>query len=231
MTSHQSKQQEIIAEMDRQARHNALNFSSVAPVEDYEVDSRKGLTSVHIPDTSFITTIQSTLLDPLKVIEPQHLYYSNEMLHFTLKGIRVINDPPHFTDEDIAIAKEVFSDVVPLHKKFAINFYKLIVFPTNLSLVGTTDPEFDDLFLDLDSRLKLAGVPDDKHYLNSKYFFCTLTLCRFTSELSDEFITKVKELELSLRMEPYQVDSVTLVTCNAVFKKKNVIGEWKLAEI
>ncbi len=230
MTPHQLKQQEVISEMDRQARHNALNFSSVAPVEDYEQDDRIGFTSLHIPNPAFVKAIQKQVLEPLKKIEPDYLYYSDNMFHFTIKGVRVINKPPHFNEEDISVAKDVFSHVVPLHNKFNVYFYKLIVFPANLSLIGTTDPEFDDLFLDLDRDLKLAGVPDDKHYLNSKYFFCTLSLCRFNSDPSREFMDKVREIEKGLKFNPYTVDSVTLVTCNAVFKKRTIIGEWQLAD-
>jgi 2'-5' RNA ligase len=228
MTPHQLKQKEIIDEMNRQARHKALNFTYVTPVDDYVNDLRVGLTSVHIPNPDFVQTIQTMLIEPLKAIDLHHFYYQEDMFHITLKVVKDNSNPPRFTEENIQVAKDTFAEVVPQHRAFNIYFYKLIVFPTSLSLVGTTDPEFDDLFLDLNNKLKMVGLPDEKRYLNSKYFFCTLTLCRFKGEPSDRFLEKVDELKSALQLPPYTVDSVTLVTCNAVFQKRNILGEWSL---
>lgn len=228
MNSHQSKQKQIIEEMDRQVRNNALNFSSVASIDNYETDSRLCLTSVHIPSKVFTHKIQSSLIQQLQHIKPEYYYYSDNSLHITIKNVRVVNNPPHFTEETTTLATGVFNDIVQHNKKFRIYFYKLILFPNNVSLIGTTDPEFDDLFLDLDKGLKAAGIPDDKRYLNAKYFFCTMTLCRFNTEPSSKFVEKVKELENSIMLEPYEVDSVTLLTCNAMFKKQNLLGTWDL---
>lgn len=146
----------------------------------------------------------------------------------TIKNIRVINDPPHFTKEDIGMAEQAFESVVPHHKQFNVYFYRLLLFPNNLALIGTTGPELDSIVLDLDKELNEADVPDDKKYMNSQYFFSNMTLARFNNAPSEEFLHKVEELSQSLSFEPYTVDSVTLITCTAVFTKKNIIKTWKL---
>jgi 2'-5' RNA ligase len=146
----------------------------------------------------------------------------------TIKNIRVIDEPPRFSDADVKKAEQVFESVIPRHKKFEVYFYRLLLFPNNLALIGTTDLELDSIILDLDKELNRAGVPDDKKYLNSQYFFSNVTLARFYGTPSEELVKKVEELSQSISFEPYTVDSVTLLTGNAVFVKKNVIHTWNL---
>lgn len=228
LTDHQLKQQDVINKIADQVSNNSLGFSTVTPVEDYESDSRICLTSVHFPRKELIEKVQ-TLIEPLQKLEPTFFYYPSDSLHLTIKNVRVINDPPHFTEEDVQRVKQVFSETIPSHKKFKIYFYRLLLFPNNLALIGTTDPELDNIVLDLARELNNISVPDDKVYANSKYFFSNMTLARFNTQPSQKLKKKVLGLSENLKLEPYVVDSVTLVTCNAVFKKRHEIGTWKLS--
>lgn len=227
-SSHQEKQVEIINKLEDQINSSSLTVSTVAPVDDYENDTRICLTSVHIPSSKLIDQIQNSVIKALEQTSPDMFYYPSDSLHITIKNIRVINDPPHFTDEDIQKAKAVFASVIPRHKKFRVYFYRLLLFPNNLALVGTTDPELDSIILDVDNELNKAGIPDDKKYLNLQFFFSNMTIARFNSKPTAEFIQKVSELSDSLVFEPYMVDSVTLATANAVFTKRSIIETWKL---
>lgn len=145
----------------------------------------------------------------------------------TIKNIKVISDPPNFTDDDIKKAQNVFTEVIPHHKKFNVYFYRLLMFPNNLALIGTTDPELDEIFFDLDRKLNEAGIPDDKKYSNAKYYFSNMTLVRFQYP-SERFKNKVRDISEKLSLSPYEVNSVSLVSCNAVFNKRNIIQTWKL---
>ncbi len=227
MKTHQQQQIEVINQIEKQVKNRTLNFSTVSPVEDYDNDSRICLTSVHLPSQMLIVKIKESIINLLKEVEPDYYYYSDDSLHMTIKNIRVINDPPHFIQEDVLKAKKVFSEVMPKHKKFKVYFYRLLLFPANLALMGTTDPELDEIFLDLDRRLKAEGIPDDKKYSNPKHIFSNMTLARFSNP-SDDFKHKVEKLSNNLAFEPYTVDSVTLLSCNAVFKKRKIISTWKL---
>ncbi len=227
---HQQKQIEVINSIEQQIKSNSMGFSTVAPVSDYKNDTRVCLTSVHLPHQQLITQVQDSLIKPLQEISPDYFFYPSDSLHMTIKNIRVINDPPHFTEEDIRKAESVFESVIPHHKKFNVYFYRLLLFPNNIALIGTTDPELDSIVLDLDKELNNAGVPDDKKYMNSQYFFSNMTLARFNRAPSEEFLRKVEELSQSLSFEPYSVDSGTLITCTAVFTKKNIIKTWNLGE-
>ncbi len=227
MTDHQQKQIEVIDHIEEQVNSNTLQFSLVAPVEDYENDTRICLTSVHFPNKTLVEQIQTQLIDKLKEVEPEYYYYAPDSFHMTIKNIRVINDPPQFTEEDVLKAKKVLLEIIPNYKKFNVYFYRLLLFPNNLALIGTTDPELDNIILNLDKRLKEVGLSDDKKYTNSKFFFSNMTLARFP-KVSAKFKQKVEELSVNISFDPYEVDSVTLLTCNAVFKKRIIIESWKL---
>ncbi len=225
---HQKKQVEVIDRIEQQVKNNSLSFSTVAPVEDYENDPRICLTSVHLPNKDFLIKIQELLINPLRHISPGSYYYSGDSLHMTVKNVRIINNPPDFDDRDIEKAEKVFAEVIPNHKKFKVYFYRLLLFPNNLALLGITDPELDNIILSLDKKLKKAGVPDNKEYTNSKYFFSNMTLVRWSQPLSQIFKNKVEELSRSLPFDPYTVDSMTLLTGNAVLKKLRIINTWNL---
>ncbi len=229
MKSHQKRQVDVINQLENQIKSNSLGFSTVSPIDNYSEDSRICLTSVHIPYNDLITNVQNALIEPLRKLSSDYFYYPPDSLHMTIKNIRVINDPPHFTQEDIKKSKKVFAFAIPQHKKFQVYFYRLLLFPNNIALIGTTDPELDNMVLDLDQKLKEVGVTDDKKYINSQYFFSNMTLARFNNPPTESFLQKVKELSNSINFEPYIVDSVTLLTSTAALTKRNIIGTWNLA--
>lgn len=228
ITLHQKKQLEVIAEIDRQAQDNNLQSSFVAPVEDFDNDTRICLTSVHFLKPEFINIIRQQIINPLKTIVPEHYYYEDDSLHVTVKNVRTISDSPHFSEQEKQMIKDVFEEIIPLHHAFKIYYYRLLLFPHNLALMGTTDPEQDAIILDLDTKLKEKGIEDDKRYINPRYFFANTTLARFNSAISNSFKEKVKEVSDSLHIPAYTVDSITLVTGNAAMKKRREIKTWML---
>lgn len=228
-TPHQLKQIEVIDQIERQLQNRVTGFSTVSPIENFQTDPRTCLTSVHLPRLSLLEKIQSEIIKPLREIEPDFYYYSTNNLHITIKNIRVINDPPHFDNIDIDNAVDIFREAVPQHRKFNVFYYRLLLFPNNLALVGTTDEELDRIVLDLDQRMKIKGVPDDKVYVNQKYFFSNMTLARFRREPSDLFKRQLEELANCLPLNPYIIDTVTLLTSNAVLEDKKILGTWKLS--
>jgi len=228
LTKHQKAQIEVINKIEQQANSNTMQFSTVSPVDDYENDLRIALTSVSFPNQTLLHSIQKQILDPLRIISPNHYYYKPRSLHITIKNIRLINDPPTFTIDDIDKAKNVFEKVIPTHHKFKSYFYKLLIFPASLALIGTTDPELDFIHSDLDKELQKARVPDNKQYVNTHYFFSNMTLVRFTSEITKEYREKINKISQNMLFKPYEVDSVVLLSCNAVLSKQKIISSWKL---
>lgn len=230
MTTHQNKQREVIAQIEKQIQDDALTFSTVSPIADFDQDPRICLTSVHFPKEKLKQKIIRTIQKPLQEKFPHHYYYPQESLHMTIKNIRVINNPPHFTDSEVEIVKKVFTDAIPKHYSFNVYFYRLLVFPSNLALIGTTDPKLDDLVLDLDRKLKEYSVADDKIYINKKYFFSNMTLVRFTKPIDASFEEEIMRLSRQLDFESYMVDSVTLLQGSATLHKKKIIHTWTLGK-
>ncbi len=230
-SEHQRKQLEVISKIEKEIKTSSVQFSTIAPVEDFEEDTRMCLTSVHFPHQDLLNQIQETVIRPLAIVSPEHYYYSPSSLHITIKNIRVINDPPRFNEKDIKKAKKILSEVVPSCHSFQVYFYRLLLFPYNLALVGTTDSELDTIINRLDNKLDVAGLSDDKQYSNDAYFFTNMTLVRFTKPISQAFREKIKELGEQISFQPYKVNSVSLVTCNAVFKKRKIHGSWNLKNI
>lgn len=227
-TTHQQAQIEVINKIEQQANTNSMQFSTVTPVNDYTNDTRISLTGVHLPNDSLKKNVSTQILEPLRKVDPTHHYYQPDTLHLTIKNVRLISDPPAFDDEDISKVKNVFKDVIPHHHAFKAYFYRLLLFPANLTLIGTTEPELDLIHLDLDRRLNEVGISDDKQYVNSRYFFCNMTLVRFTSSITNEYMDKIEEISRSIICKPYKIDSVTLLTCNATLNKQQIIDTWSL---
>ena len=153
MNNHQLNQLKVIGQIEDQINSNSLSFTTVAPVDDYTNDPRMALTSVHFPNKDLIHKVQK-IISSLKEVEPDYYYYPDDSLHMTIKNIRVINDPQQFDDRDIFKVREVFSQVIPNHSRFDTYFYRLLLFPNNLALVGTTDSELDQIILHGASKVK-----------------------------------------------------------------------------
>ena len=226
-TFHQQKQIEVINEIENQVKFGHLKFSTVEPVKDFDNDRRICLTSVHFPSQKLLKQVEK-ITKPFRNISPNHYYYRPTSLHLTIKNIRVISNPPNFGDIEIKKAAKIFSQVIPKHKHFHAYFSHLLLFTSNLALIGTTDPELDEIHSELDRKLKQIGIPDDKIYTNNKYFFCNMTLVRFNSKPSSKFLAKVAEINNSLAIEPYLIDSVTLIKANASLSYCQKIQTWKL---
>ncbi|KKR03141.1 MAG: hypothetical protein UT26_C0008G0002 [Microgenomates group bacterium GW2011_GWC1_39_12] len=231
MTNHQDRQREVIDQIEKEVQENKLTFSTVEPVSDFDNDTRVCLTSLHFPKEYLVGKIYSQIIQPLQRFFSDHYFYSKDMLHMTIKNIRVMRNPPSFTDADVSKVERVFTSVVPRHVAFNVYFYRLLLFPTNLALIGTTDLELDNLVLDLDRKLKENGVADDKIYINKRYFFSNMTLVRFTKQVEESFREEVMKISSQLQFEPYMVDSVTLVQGNASLHKKKIINTWMLQSI
>lgn len=223
---HQKEQIKIIHKIEKLFKQNKI--SVVSKVKNYEKDPRICLTSVHFPSKRLTKIISQKIIKPLRKLDKNVFYYPIDSLHLTIKNIRTINNPPDFKKNDLLTAKEVFSKVIPKHYKFKIHYYKLIIYANSLSLVCTTDPELDLIFLKLDRALNKADLPDNKFYANKKYFISNMTLARFYNSPSLEFRNAVKNLSKIRLFNNYTIDSVTLLTANAAMNNRQIIGKWSL---
>lgn len=228
MTKHQIRQIEIINQIEHQIKTNSLTATTVIPVQNFEKDKRLCLTSVHFPSKTYVDQVYKSITKPLKMLFSKAYYYPPSSLHLTIKNVCIISDPPSFNEQEIITVQKVFNQIIPTHKQFKIYPYKLLLFKNNLALMGTTDKELDSILLHLASELKKVGIIDNKQYVNSRYFFSNMTLARFGTKPPQDFVNMVTHISSNLDLKPYIVDSVSLITSNAVMKKLKIHGKWPL---
>lgn len=226
LTKHQQKQIEVIDQIEGATKNNKV--SVVAPVGNFALDPRLCLTTVHFPKEVLIKQIMNEIVKPLASEFPEIYFYEPSSLHTTIKNVRIIKDPPSFSEDDIRKVEEEFSKVVPKRNQYRTYFYRLLLLPNSLSLVGTTDQELDKINLDLDKALNRIGLPDDKKYINKKYFLSNVTIARFENSPSEKLRKAVSEISESILFPPYLVDSVTLISANAAVTICRKIHTWRL---
>ena len=227
-TQYQKNQIKTINSLEDNLKSNKVDFSIVSAVDDYKNDPRMCLTCAHFPSNSFIESVDKQIIKPLKQTQSSHFYYKSSSFHITITGIQKVSDPKTYSKQDIEKTELLFDKIIPQHKAFNVFFYKLVLLPTNLSLFGTSDQERDNIFLDLNKGLKRIGLPNNNKYLNSKYFFCNMTICRFNEKPSKKFVEKVKERNEILAFDPYKIDSASLIEANASLGMRKNIKKWEL---
>ncbi len=67
-------------------------------------------------------------------------------------------------------------------------------------------------------------------FLDADYYIKTDADEDYVRKIALYLEQKVKEISATLQFSAYTVDSVTLLTGNAVFKKRSIKGTWHLKE-
>ncbi len=206
------------------------NSTFVEMRQDYENDSETCLTSVVFVPENLAQIILERVIKPLKAVEPEHFYYSSDLMHLTIKNVRTIHTPPLFTDLEVTKANQVFEKIVPQFQAFTFTVEDVMLFPTSVSLMGYSNQTLQELVPALDAGLNEAGVPDNKSYFSDTVFFGNLTVCRLTHSPSLEFRQRVKELETT-HIGEMKVKELHLITCNSVChpKTRKIIGTYQLS--
>jgi 2'-5' RNA ligase len=223
-------QKEVIRQIKDSIQKGQGRASFVKMRSDYENDDETCLTSVAFISKDIAKAISEKIIQPLKNIEPDHFYYSHELLHLTIKNIRTVYKPPLFNESDVVKVSQLFTEIVPAFKFLTFTFEDLILFPTSVSLIGYCNEALRNLVLALDSGLRKISVPDNKKYFSDTVFFGNITLCRLTHEPSLSFQNKVKDLE-NIYIGAADVQTIHLITCNSVCstKTRKIIGTYQLS--
>lgn len=209
---------------------SGTNTSTVVPVlKDYTNDPQLCLTTVVFVDPAIYRHIYEKLIEPLKAIKPSFYYYPHASLHITVQNIRVIHDPPRFTQPDIQKAFSVCRAIIPTYQSLSLRLYGAIQFATSAVIGVLHENTFDDLVLTLRKAFAAAGVPDDKNYFNATILSST-TFCRFAHEPSQEFIRSLEAFR-EYDFGSMKAMKIYLVETNSVAhpQKTKVHGEFVLS--
>lgn len=231
MNSYQEKQVKVFEILEEGFKKDQDFAHIVSPVSDYDSDKRICLTSISDCTTVVKTKINQELINPLKESDPRQHYFATDALHITIQNIKVVADPPSFTEEDIQKVQEVFREVVPKHPPITFYLKGLFELPASLAIRAFTDSSYADLVWDLRQGLEKAGVPDDKHYAPSKEVIANLTVCRFTTTPNPRFLQVVRNLK-EIDLGEFTIQTIKLITTNSVLTqaKTKIIEKYKLGQ-
>lgn len=226
--TYQDRQRETIRAIEDAFKRGEVPSTIVESRKDYAKDNQIGLTSVSFVPKNIQNNTKNKLINPLCVQDDRQYFYLPQSLHLTVQNIRTINNPPLFSSEDIEKAKFVFENIIPKHRKIKFVLKDLFELPTSLAVCAYSDESYRDLVAELREELVFAGVPDNKKYA-SDVIVGNVTVCRYTTTPTDEFIKTVKELK-NIEIGELSVDKVFLITTNAVCypSKTTILGEYPL---
>ena len=190
--------------------------ASMVPIRsDYRTDSAICLTSVAFLPDDIAHDIHRRIVQPLKAIEPDHHYYSPDSMHITIKNIRIIHNPPLFTEADVRKVDRLFAKLIPQHPRLSFWLEEVVPFPTSVSLIAYSDVGLRDLVHALDAGLNKIGVPDNKQYVSDDVYFGNVTLCRYTHAPTKIFCDAVEQIA-DVYKSALKAEVIHLITCNAV---------------
>jgi hypothetical protein len=215
MSDYRRQQKQLIDQLRLGAGQPGAKATVVPMKRDYRHDPAIGLTSVAFVPPELGRAISQDIIEPLKAIEPDHYYYEPDSMHLTVKNIKSVHNPPHFTPTDARQAGRLFARIIPRHGAFSVQLEELVPFSTSLSLIAYSGAPLHKLVQALDAGLKEIGVPDDKRYVSKAVIFGNVTLCRYVQPPSERFLNAVTERAHAFTAE-LKIEAVHLITCNAV---------------
>lgn len=164
MDGYASRQLALVKSIEEQFKAGKSPSTIVDPVSDYETDERICLTALTYLPSKLQEKIYEEIVEPLKKIDNRQYFYESPALHITVQNVRVINNPPHFTKDDIEKAGKVFKEAVAKHGPLRVEIQRIFELPTSFALSAFTTFEWEEFVFDLRIQLEKAGVPDDKSY-------------------------------------------------------------------
>jgi hypothetical protein len=193
------------------------NVSMVSAAEDFEQDPRICLTMLYFLPRSLQERIKEEIIEPLRKEDPDQYYYSVGQMHATIQNVRVVADPPNFTEKDVESLNRLapyFSE----HEKLSFDVEGLWKLPTSIGIRCYPNLDTQQFILNLRKRLSEIGLSDDKKYFNSDTVIGNITICRFYKPPSAEFFHTFEKLRKKA-FGRIDIDKVSLVSCNVVCYK------------
>src|SRR3990167_7639670 len=162
--TYQEQQKALFDKLEADFKKGETPVTLVSPVDDFSSDSRLTLTAVCFANYSIQKKIFNELVIPLRHLDERQFYYNPAGLHFTIKHIIRLADPPRFTKDHIKKCQRVLSRVVGQHKSFEVNFCGLFELPTSCAVRGYSSDLLGELVLDLRKELGKVGIPEETVY-------------------------------------------------------------------
>jgi len=229
MADYFSQQKSLVREIESSLLKGIQKATTVKMQKDYANDDQICLTSsVFVPE-NISQKITEDIVRPLQKIDYAQYYYPADSMHLTIKNVRVIKNPPSFSEEDMLKVDKLFTELIPKFPKFEFSVEDVVLWPTSIAVIAYCDETLQELVTALDKGLKEIGVPDDKKYASDSVYFGNITICRFIQNPSEELLEATKKLR-NRKIGKMNIEKINLITCNAVYhpSSRRIIGEYKL---
>lgn len=184
----------MMAELTRKARAGEYSANFVPMVGDYRADRRVSLGLFAMPPAGWIAEVEQSLQLPLLAADMGQYATPARAMHFTIKNVKSIADPPNFSPDDAVRVAAMLREEIAGVRAFDIECEGFLETPTSVGLAGTYPEEIGALVQRIDGRLRAMGLADDKRYASEQITFTNLTLVRFCTEPNAEFRARVDEL-------------------------------------
>lgn len=231
MTPYQQRQLALMRQMETSLASGSAASTIVPFQADYATDSQLALSlNASIPaETANI--IQTKLIRPLRAIDPTQYYYPPESLHITFHSIRIIHDPPSYTEADIERSRTLLSRMAPSEGPFPFTLAGVFSLPTSVFVAALATPRYDAFIRRIRSAFTGAGIPDDKTYFTDELVFANTTICRYTHPPTQEFLETLRGLR-DTDIGDVRIESVSLVETNAAanLAKMRVLGIYRFGQ-
>lgn len=214
MTPYQQRQLVLMRQMEQSFLSDPTAATIVPMQADFARDAQMALTAVSYLPNELANRIIGTIIEPLRNLEPDFYYYPVESLHITIQNVRVIHDPPRYTEHDIDVTRSTFRQAAAKAKTFPFTFQGLLSMPTSVSIIALGTPDYDRFVKALRQDLTAAQVPDDKSYFTDELVFANTTICRYTHKPSNAFLKKLQEMH-DQHIGEVSINDMVLVTMNA----------------
>ncbi len=227
LVTYQQQQEALFNKIEEDFKNGLTPSQPLTPVADFTKDSRRCLTGIVFLPVEMQQLINEQIIGPLKAADPTLFYYPLDSLHLTVKNVRVISDPPTYTDEEIQKSQEAFAEVIPNTPVFDFELKGLFDLPASVAIRGYSDEQLKFLIQALTQALNNRGIFDNKKYASNDVFFGNITFCRFDHQPNQAFQEKVRELK-AIPLGTLLVEKVTLLTMNAATFDRQDVTEFFL---
>lgn len=230
MTPFQKKQLALMRQMETMLAADS-HVSTIVPMQaDYATDNQLCLSLNAFVPEAIATSIHNKLIEPLQRLDRHHYYYQNESLHVTFHSIRIIHNPPTYSQKDIETSRALLTKLIPSERPFPFIWHGVLALPTSVSVIVLVTPAYNRFIRRVRHDFVGHGIPDDKKYFSDTMVFANTTICRYTHKPSPEFIEKLQTLK-DTTIGSGVIDMVSLIETNAGAhpSKTRVLGTYRFA--
>lgn len=231
MTPFQLRQLELMRQMEASLASGHTSTTIVPYQSDYTNDPQLCLSANAFIPSDIAKIISERCINPLKAIDPSQYYYPDQALHITFHSIRVIHNPPTFTQSDIEASQTLLERIIPLEWPFPFILRGVLSMPTSASVVALITPEYDAFIRRIRKTFTDTGIPDDKKYFTDEMVFANSTFCRYTHTPSEKFLEVLQSMK-DLDIGTFDAHEVSLVVTNAGANpgKTTILGTYRFRQ-